>query len=59
MVEKESRTPHDARKVSVRQYPGGDALIRAGENDLDTLYLMSNEVEALRDILSDLDGAGD
>ena len=50
----------EARKVWAEVYPGGDMMIEIGGMDCDEeLYLMSDEPEALREVLNDLLGDSD
>lgn len=54
------RVPEEGRKVWAQEYPGGDMQIEVGHIDnVDELYLMSEEAEALRQVLNDLEDRKD
>lgn len=50
------RNPEDGRKVWAERYPGGDVQIEVGHmENVEELYLLGGEADALREILNELE----
>lgn len=50
------RVPTDGRKVWAEEYPDGDVQIEVGFMEgVEELYLLSGEVDALREVLNELE----